>query len=94
MWEKKGLTLVQKRLRCHCGLGLMIRDNDFYKKQETANGISTVVSNTIITNKTETIAANASSEIRNKKKKKKELPRLNFGYNIAIPPNENAELYK
>jgi hypothetical protein len=31
LWEKKGQTLIAKLLRCHCGLGLMSLDVDFYK---------------------------------------------------------------
>ncbi|KAI1719299.1 headcase protein family like domain-containing protein [Ditylenchus destructor] len=82
LWEKKGLTLVQKRLRCHCGLGLMVRDGEFYKKNSTQNTPG------------EGVLATAM-DAKNKKKKKKELPKLNFGYNISvIPPAENAENYK
>lgn len=32
LWEKKGLPLVQKLLRCKCERGQMIRDTDFYKQ--------------------------------------------------------------
>ncbi|KAI1720852.1 headcase protein family like domain-containing protein [Ditylenchus destructor] len=82
LWEKKGLTLVQKRLRCHCGLGLMVRDGEFYKK----NSIQNTSGEGVLT---------SPMDAKNKKKKKKELPKLNFGYNISvIPPAENAENYK
>uniref|UniRef100_A0A915E0M6 Headcase N-terminal domain-containing protein n=1 Tax=Ditylenchus dipsaci TaxID=166011 RepID=A0A915E0M6_9BILA len=80
LWEKKGLTLVQKSLRCHCGLGLMTRDASFYKTADSSP----------------TNATNSAADAKNKeKKKKKELPRLNFGYNHSVAQvNDNAEYKK
>lgn len=92
------MTLVQKRLRCHCGLGLMVRDADFYKKLEAAtNNTIDKANNGSLTSINGLLSINGggnSADLRNKKKKKKELPRLNFGYNNVMPPNENADMYK
>uniref|UniRef100_A0A915D6M8 Headcase N-terminal domain-containing protein n=1 Tax=Ditylenchus dipsaci TaxID=166011 RepID=A0A915D6M8_9BILA len=89
LWEKKGLTLVQKNLRCECGLGLMTRDADFYKVKALLRYLIKIK---YVTELDENGTA-TPVEIKGKKKKKKELPKLNYTNNGAIPV-DNAEIYK
>uniref|UniRef100_A0A914DVM7 Headcase N-terminal domain-containing protein n=1 Tax=Acrobeloides nanus TaxID=290746 RepID=A0A914DVM7_9BILA len=64
LWEKKGLNLIHKQIRCQCTLGIMCLDNDFKNIQKNKKADEIGVPQT---------------EKRKSKKKNKDLPTLTFG---------------
>uniref|UniRef100_A0AC34R4Q5 Uncharacterized protein n=1 Tax=Panagrolaimus sp. JU765 TaxID=591449 RepID=A0AC34R4Q5_9BILA len=34
LWEKKGMSLLQRQLRCHCGKGQVVRDSEAWMERE------------------------------------------------------------